>query len=73
MGITPKKLSDQLRAAILAAPVTRYRISQDTGVNEGQLSRFVHRHVGLSLETVDVLVEYLDLELKPRQRKRRGK
>ena len=43
-------------AAILAAPVARYRISQKTGINEGQLPRFVRSHVGLSLETVDVFL-----------------
>ena len=62
-----KTFSEQLRSAIECAPVTRYRISQDTGIAEGILSRFVHGHVGLSLDTVDMLVRYLDLELAPRK------
>ena len=62
-----KTFSEQLRSAIERTPVTRYRISQETGIAEGVLSRFVHGHVGLSLDTVDMLVRYLDLELAPRK------
>jgi transcriptional regulator with XRE-family HTH domain len=57
------KFSEQLRRAIEAAPVTRYRIAVDTGVSDAVLSRFVNSKVGLSLETVDLLCEYLDLKL----------
>ena len=66
-----KTFSEQLRSAIERAPVTRYRISQDTGIAEGVLSRFVHGHVGLSIQSIDTLVEYLGLELVPRKRKGR--
>jgi len=58
-----KPFSDQLREAIKLASVTRYRIAVDTGVSQAVLSRFMHYQVGLSMETVDTLVEYLGLQL----------
>ena len=63
----PKKtytISGQLRAAILAAPVTRYRIAKETEISASVLSRFVNGKSGLDLPTVDRLCEYLGLELQ---------
>ena len=57
------KFSEQLRQAIETAPVTRYRIAVDTGISEAVLSRFVNSKVGLSMETVDLLCDYLGLKL----------
>lgn len=57
------ELSDQLRAAILAAPVSRYQMARETDVAESMLSRFVHRTRSLDLTTVDKLAAYLGLEL----------
>ena len=57
------KFSEQLRRAIETAPVTRYRIAVDTGISEAVLSRFVNSKVGLSMETVDLLCDYLGLNL----------
>jgi hypothetical protein len=59
----PTPFSDQLRAAVLNADVTRYRISKDTGISESILSRFVRGDAGLSMEYVDRLCERLDLRL----------
>ena len=59
------KFSGQLRRAIETAPVTRYRIAVDTGISEAVLSRFVNFEVGLSMETVDLLCDYLRLKLVP--------
>ena len=58
-------MSDRLRAAIVTAPVTRYRIAQDTGVSESVLSRFVRGERGLDLISVDRLASYLELDLLP--------
>ena len=55
--------SDQLRAAVLNAKVTRYRISKATGISESILSRFVRGEAGLSMEYVDRLADYLQLRL----------
>ena len=57
------KFSDELRRAIKTAPVSRYRIAVDTGVSQAVLSRFLKGQVGLSMETVDLLCEYLALKL----------
>lgn len=59
----PATVSDQLKDAILNCGQTRYRIAQETGVTEATLSKFIHGHHGLSLETVDILGAYLGLQL----------
>jgi transcriptional regulator with XRE-family HTH domain len=65
----PKKLplSDQLRLAIDAAGVSRYRIAHDLGISEATLSRFMRGDRGLTLKVVDRLTEYLRLELCERK------
>jgi transcriptional regulator with XRE-family HTH domain len=55
---------DQLRSEVKRAGVTRYRISQDTGIAEAILSRFVNGTRGLSMENIDALCRYLGLELR---------
>ena len=42
MANKPKLLSEQLREAIDAADVSRYRIAKDIGVTEALLSRFMN-------------------------------
>ena len=59
----PKKLSDQIRQAMADSGLTRYRISVDTGINEGALGRFFHGERGLQLETLDTLCQYLELNV----------
>jgi plasmid maintenance system antidote protein VapI len=59
----PATVSDQLKDAILNCGQTRYRIAQETGVTEATLSKFIHGHHGLSLETVDIIGAYLGLQL----------
>ena len=73
-GQEKKLISDQLREAILSADVTRYRISKDTGITEAALSRFITGGSGLSLKTIDILGEYLGLDITTRKTpKRKGK
>ena len=64
MAIRAKTLSEQLRAAILSAPVSRYRIAKDAGVSEAVLSRFVNGETGLRMVIADRLAVYLKLELR---------
>ncbi len=59
----PKPFTEVLRAAVLNAGETRYKICQATGVSQGNLSRFVNGKSGLSLDSVDRLCEYLQLRL----------
>ena len=65
MARRPKKqkLSDQVRAAIETCGQTRYRISQETGIPEPTLCRFMSGTGGLRMRALDILAEYLDLDL----------
>ncbi|MEM9064026.1 MAG: helix-turn-helix transcriptional regulator [Planctomycetota bacterium] len=54
-------LSDQLRAAVIKADESQYRIAKDTGIDQSLLSRFVNKKSSLSLRYVDALAEYLGL------------
>ena len=66
-----KPISEQLRAAILNADVSRYRIAQETGLTEAALSRFVNKVSGLSLDSIDKIGEYLGLDITSREQKPR--
>ena len=60
----PIPLSEQLRDAILNCGQSRYAISKETGISEQALSKFVCGHQkGLSWDSVDILAEYLGLEI----------
>ena len=59
-------LSDQLRQLVADCGITRYRISQDTGIDQAVLEKFVNGKRGISLSTLDVLGEYLSLEIRRR-------
>ena len=65
-----KKVSDKLRVVIDSCGVTRYRISQETGIAEATLSRFMVGQCGLSMKALDRLGEYLDLEVTLKRKKR---
>lgn len=58
-------ISEQLRQAIEASEVSRYRIAQETGIDQSALSKFMAGKRGMNLETLDILGEYLGLELVP--------
>jgi transcriptional regulator with XRE-family HTH domain len=55
--------SDMLREAINAAPVSRYKISQATGISQATLSHFMNGNRGLSLPSIDALCDFLNLKL----------
>jgi len=63
----PKKLSDQLRAAIDASEMTRYRIALEAEIDHATLSRFMSGKGGLSVDGMDRLAETLGLELTERR------
>jgi hypothetical protein len=64
-------LFDQTRQAVLDSDDTRYRICQQTGIDQSALSRFVHGERGLSEDAMNRLAEYLHLEIVTRQHKGR--
>ncbi|MCX7429242.1 MAG: hypothetical protein NTW96_26895 [Planctomycetia bacterium] len=59
----PPKLSEQIRQAIETCGKTRYRISQDTGIDPATLCRFMGDKGGLSIPVLDTLGEYLGLRI----------
>jgi transcriptional regulator with XRE-family HTH domain len=63
MGKRRVKLSDQIRRAVDASGLSRYRISKELGVAESTMSRFMSGQGGLSMENLDSLTELLDLQL----------
>ena len=64
-------ISEQLRAAIESREETYYRIAKDAAVDWGTLTRFVDgSRPNIRIDTLDKLCEYLDLELRPKKRRR---
>ena len=57
------KISDAVRKAIDDCGITRYRIAQDTGIDESALAKFYNGQRGLSMESLDRLGEYLNLRI----------
>lgn len=64
------KLSDQIRRAIDESGMTRYRISQLTGINESGLAKFYNGHRGLSMDALDQIGELLGLEIRVVKKRR---
>ena len=63
-----KLLTDQLRQAIDDSGLTRYRIAKETGVSESALAQFYNGHRGLSMEAMNALGKYLELEIVMRRK-----
>lgn len=53
--------SDQIRRAVDASDLTRYRICKEIGLSESTLSRFMAGKGGLSLDALDKLADLLRL------------
>ena len=68
---TQPNIEDQLRAAILGAGMTRYRIAKLSGVTEATLSLFVHGKRSMTTDTAAKVAAVLGLEL--RQVRKAGK
>lgn len=64
-------LREQLVETIERCGQTRYRISQETGIAESVLSRLIHGSGDPRLSTVQTLVDYFGLELRPIKRIRK--
>lgn len=59
-----KPLTEQLRAAIDASGLTRYRIAKETGIDESALAKFYNKRGGLSMQSLDALGQFLELTIK---------
>ena len=58
---------EAIRKHIKTCGKTRYRISQDTGVDEATLCRIVAGKA-CSTETADILLKYFGIELKVKKK-----
>ena len=61
--------SEVLRHAIAESGLTLYRIAEDTGVVKTSLMRFMREETSLRLDKVDLLADYLGLELVQRKKR----
>jgi plasmid maintenance system antidote protein VapI len=61
---SPDDFASILRAAVLEADRSLYRLALDTGIGQDQLSRFMREERGLSLETAGRLAVHLGYHLK---------
>ena len=64
-----KDIEQKLREAIVKSKMSRYKISQLSGVSEGQLSLFVNGKRTLTLPVAAKLAKALGLELRPEEKK----
>ena len=60
-------IEERLRQAIVAAGVSRYRLSAMSGVSDGVLSHFVNRQRSITMTTAAKIADALDLELTPKK------
>jgi transcriptional regulator with XRE-family HTH domain len=63
-------LSATLRRTIRESGLSRYAIAVRSGLDQGALSRFVTGKCGLTLDSADKLADALDLELRPRRKRK---
>jgi predicted transcriptional regulator len=74
MGRKRPRFSDELRQAIDASGMTRYRIAQLLEISEATLSRFMSGERGLTMKCLDSLAVLLDLHVAaPRGRRRKSR
>ena len=65
-------ITELVQEAIRNSGTSRYRISKATGVDQGQLCRFMQGQPGgLSFESVDKVLDALGLEIVIRPRRKR--
>ncbi len=70
MFIMKSMIAKQITKAIKKSGLSRYQIHKDTGIDQAVLSRLVNQGI-CSYKLADQLCEYLGLELRPKQSKRK--
>lgn len=70
-NILVSEILDAMRRALQNSDKTRYRVSQETGIDQGHLSRFLSGEKGLSFDAMELLADALGLEIVIRQKRRR--
>ena len=67
------KICDKLRQAIEKGPKSRYRLWQETGIEQSQLSRFMAGTRILGIESIEKLSKALGFELIMQKRTKKRK
>ena len=67
------KICDKLRQAIERSPKSRYRLWQETGIEQSQLSRFMAGTRVLGIESIEKLATALDFELVMQKKTKKRK
>lgn len=62
---------DDIRDAIEASDMSRYRMSKETGIGEPQLCLFMAGKKGLSVEALETLADCLGLEITTRRKRKK--
>jgi transcriptional regulator with XRE-family HTH domain len=67
-------MGNRLKEVLKREKVTAYQLWKDLGIDQGQLSKFFHGRVNISLEMLEQIADYLryDLVLVKRKRPRKG-
>jgi hypothetical protein len=68
-------ITERLQEAIRSSGMTRYAIWRQTGIDQALLCHFMKNECGLSLSTVDKILDVLELEIviQPRRTARKEK
>jgi transcriptional regulator with XRE-family HTH domain len=64
-------IGEQLREAIRTGKLSQAELARTTGLGEAQISRFLGGSRGLSLKSIDRLMDALGLEIVIRPRRNR--
>lgn len=69
------KLTESIRAAVRTSDQTSYAIAKGAGVARSQLSRLLSGESGMTVDTIERIAEYLELEITiaPKGGNRKGK
>jgi len=65
------KLSDQIRRAVDASGLSRYRICKEVGLDQAVFSRFMADKSGLSVRNLDAIADLLGLNIMAGKRPKR--
>ena len=64
-------ITEQLQEAIRSSGTSRYAISKRTGIDQALLCRFLQGKSSMALDTVDKVLDALELEIVIRPRRTR--
>lgn len=57
------KVLDEIRKGIRKSEHSRYAIAKATGIDQGHLSKLMAGHAGLSIDRLELLADFLGLEI----------